>query len=219
MALYDPDAAGTAAQYLRLPSEELLQVRNVPFTAKTAVWIPHSETAYTKGEIMGRKKSKEAGKGDKIEVKRLCDGKIKKYSPDDVEPQNPPKYELLEDIANLTYLSEASVVHDLGERYRKFLIYTYSGLFCVTVNPYKMLPIFENHLVACYQNKRKTEMPPHLWSVADNAYNDMLRNRENQSLLITGNLKYARKTVYTRECRLSKSNYSVDPILYLFLKI
>jgi len=134
MALYDPDAAGTAAQYLRLPSEELLQVRNVPFTAKTAVWIPHSETAYTKGEIMGRKKSKEAGKGDKIEVKRLCDGKIKKYSPDDVEPQNPPKYELLEDIANLTYLSEASVVHDLGERYRKFLIYTYSGLFCVYRN-------------------------------------------------------------------------------------
>ena len=191
MAFYDPDAAGKSARYLRLPVEELLQIRNAPFSAKTAVWVPHSETAYSKGEIISQK-------GEKVEVKRLIDGKVKKFGNDDIEAQNPPKYELLEDIANLTYLSEASVVYDLGERYRKFLIYTYSGLFCITVNPYKMLPIFENHLVACYQNKRKTEMPPHLWSVADNAYNDMLRNRENQSLLITGE-SGAGKTVNTKK--------------------
>ena len=30
-------------------------------------------------------------------------------------------------------------------------------------------------------------MPPHVYAVSDNAYNDMLRNRENQSMLITGN--------------------------------
>ena len=44
-----------------------------------------------------------------------------------IEKQNPPKYELLEDLANLTYLSEAAVVYNLSERYVKFLIYTYSG--------------------------------------------------------------------------------------------
>ena len=38
-----------------------------------------------------------------------------------------PKYELLEDLANMTYLSEASVVYNLSERYVRFLIYTYSG--------------------------------------------------------------------------------------------
>ena len=86
----------------------------------------------------------------------------------------------------MTYLSEASVVNNLSERYVRFLIYTYSGLFCVTVNPYKWLPVYDNHVVICYQNKRKTEMPPHVYSVSDNAYNDMLRNRENQSMLITG---------------------------------
>ena len=32
----------------------------------------------------------------------------------------------------MTYLSEASVVYNLSERYVRFLIYTYSGLFCVT---------------------------------------------------------------------------------------
>ena len=115
-----------------------------------------------------------------------ADGKEKSYANDKIEKQNPPKYELLEDLANMTYLSEASVVYNLSERYVRFLIYTYSGLFCVTVNPYKWLPVYDNHVVICYQNKRKTEMPPHVYSVSDNAYADMLRNSENQSMLITG---------------------------------
>ena len=29
-------------------------------------------------------------------------------------------------------------------------------------------------------------MPPHIFSISDNAYNDMLRERHNQSMLITG---------------------------------
>ena len=76
-------------------------------------------------------------------------------------------------MANMTYLSEATVVYNLKARYELFLIYTYSGLFCVTVNPYKMLPVYDKYVVPCYRGKRKTEMPPHLWSVADNAYSDM----------------------------------------------
>ena len=60
-------------------------------------------------------------------VKRLVDGKEKDYKAEDVEPQNPPKYELMEDMANMTYLSEAAVVNNLNQRYSRFLIYTYSG--------------------------------------------------------------------------------------------
>ena len=54
---------------------------------------------------------------------------------------------------------------------------TYSGLFCVTINPYKMLPVYETYVVACYKGKRRGEMPPHIFSIADNAYNDMLRSK------------------------------------------
>ena len=91
----------------------------------------------------------------------------------------------------MTYLSEASVVYNLSERYVRFLIYTYSGLFCVTVNPYKWLPVYDNHVVGCYKGKRKSEMPPHIFSISDNAYNDMLRERHNQSMLITGKFQGA----------------------------
>merc|ERR1719394_420614 len=139
------------------------------------------------------------GDGEKPGTTKVMrsDNKKKTYSNDKVEKQNPPKYELLEDLANMTYLSEASVVYNLSERYVRFLIYTYSGLFCVTVNPYKWLPVYDNHVVGCYKGKRKSEMPPHIFSISDNAYNDMLRERHNQSMLITGE-SGAGKTVNTK---------------------
>ena len=49
-------------------------------------------------------------------------------------------------MANMTNLSEATVIHNLKTRYERFLIYTYSGLFCVTVNPYKWLPVYDSHV-------------------------------------------------------------------------
>ena len=100
-------------------------------------------------------------------------------------------------MANMTYLSEATVIHNLHERYKLFLIYTYSGLFCVTVNPYKWLPVYDAHVVGCYKGKRRDEMPPHVFSVSDNAYNSMIMNRQNQSMLITGE-SGAGKTVNTK---------------------
>lgn len=36
---------------------------------------------------------------------------------------NPPKYEKCEDMSNLTYLNDASVLHNLKQRYYHKLIY------------------------------------------------------------------------------------------------
>lgn len=63
---------------------------------------------------------------------------------------------------------------------------TYSGLFCVVVNPYKRLPIYSNEVVELYRGRRRQEMPPHVYAIADASYRDMLQDRENQSILITG---------------------------------
>ncbi|VDK27945.1 unnamed protein product [Anisakis simplex] len=99
---------------------------------------------------------------------------------------NPPKFEKTEDMSNLTFLNDASVLHNLRARYGCMLIYTYSGLFCVVINPYKRLPIYTDSVARMFMNKRKTEMPPHLFAVADEAYRNMLQDHENQSMLITG---------------------------------
>ncbi|NWI47259.1 MYH6 protein, partial [Picathartes gymnocephalus] len=47
---------------------------------------------------------------------------------------------------------------------------TYSGLFCVTVNPYKWLPVYDPQVVAAYRGKKRNEVPPHIFSISDNAY-------------------------------------------------
>merc|ERR1712127_639263 len=100
--------------------------------------------------------------------------------------------------ADLTFLNEGSVLWNLKDRYAVFMIYTYSGLFCVTVNPYKMLPVYGQKIIDCYRGKRRTEMPPHLYSIADNAYQNMMIDRANQSMLITGE-SGAGKTVNTKK--------------------
>ncbi|VDP19816.1 unnamed protein product [Heligmosomoides polygyrus] len=63
---------------------------------------------------------------------------------------------------------------------------TYSGLFCVVINPYKRLPIYTESVARMFMGKRRTEMPPHLFAVSDEAYRNMLMDHENQSMLITG---------------------------------
>ncbi|KAF7649635.1 hypothetical protein LDENG_00138450 [Lucifuga dentata] len=110
---------------------------------------------------------------------------------------NPPKFDKIEDMAMMTHLNEASVLYNLKERYAAWMIYTYSGLFCATVNPYKWLPVYDAEVVAAYRGKKRMEAPPHVFSVSDNAYQFMLTDRENQSVLITGE-SGAGKTVNTK---------------------
>ena len=54
------------------------------------------------------------------------------------------------------------------------MLQTYSGLFCVTVNPYKWLPVYNAEVVAAYRGKKRSEAPPHIFSISDNAYQYML---------------------------------------------
>lgn len=63
---------------------------------------------------------------------------------------------------------------------------TYSGLFCIVINPYKRWPLYTNRVAKMYRGKRRAEVPPHLFSVSDGAYVNMLTDHENQSMLITG---------------------------------
>jgi myosin heavy subunit len=44
----------------------------------------------------------------------------------------------------------------------------------VTVNPYKWLPVYNQEVVEAYRGKKRSEAPPHIFSISDNAYQYML---------------------------------------------
>jgi myosin protein heavy chain len=85
----------------------------------------------------------------------------------------------------LTFLNEASVVHNLSTRYSEDSIYTFSGLFLVAINPYKNLPIYDNETIQAYSTHRD-DRSPHIYAITDHAYRNMLEMYENQSILVTG---------------------------------
>uniref|UniRef100_A0A667FYG0 Myosin-7B n=1 Tax=Lynx canadensis TaxID=61383 RepID=A0A667FYG0_LYNCA len=179
---------------LRNPSSMCLSLSQsptpLPQPGRKRVWVPDEQDAYVEAEI----KSEATGGRVNVETK---DQKMLLVREAELQPMNPPRFDVLEDMAMMTHLNEAAVLHNLRQRYARWMIYTYSGLFCVTINPYKWLPVYTASVVAAYKGKRRSEAPPHIYAVADNAYNDMLRNRENQSMLITGE-SGAGKTVNTK---------------------
>ena len=63
----------------------------------------------------------------------------------------------------------------------ELLFQTYSGLFCVTVNPYKWLPVYNQEVVVAYRGKKRMEAPPHIFSISDNAYQFMLTGKQTFS--------------------------------------
>ncbi|XP_063880376.1 myosin heavy chain, non-muscle-like isoform X8 [Scylla paramamosain] len=149
------------------------------WTQKRLVWIPHSEHGFVAAGIKGEV-------GDEVEVEIADTGKRVRVAKDDIQKMNPPKFNKVEDMAELTCLNEASVLYNLKERYYSGLIYTYSGLFCVVVNPYRRLPIYTEKVIEMYKGKKRHEMPPHVFAITDCAYRSMLQDREDQSILCTG---------------------------------
>ncbi|KAJ8344918.1 hypothetical protein SKAU_G00291110 [Synaphobranchus kaupii] len=164
--------------FLAPPEKERLEAIAKPYDIKKSCWVKDEKDAFIGAEIQSEQ-------GEQVTVKTVKNTTIT-VKKDDTQQMNPPKFYQASDMANLTFLNEASVMDNLRQRYIYMRIYTYSGLFCVTINPYKWLPIYGSKVAQMYKGKKRNEVPPHLFAISDNAYHDMLMEHENQSMLITG---------------------------------
>ncbi|XP_018081713.1 myosin-10 isoform X7 [Xenopus laevis] len=149
------------------------------WTAKRQVWVPSEKHGFEAASIKEER-------GEEVIVELAENGKRVPVAKDDIQKMNPPKFTKVEDMAELTCLNEASVLHNLKDRYYSGLIYTYSGLFCVVINPYKNLPIYTEQIVEMYRGKKRHEVPPHIYAISETAYRSMQQDREDQSILCTG---------------------------------
>ncbi|CAI4220991.1 unnamed protein product, partial [Auanema sp. JU1783] len=129
-------------QFLRRTREQMLEDQSKPYDSKKNCWIPEPEEGYVAGEIT-------ATKGDQVTVVTARGNEVT-LKKELVQEMNPPKFEKTEDMSNLSMLNDASVLHNLRARYAAMLIYTYSGLFCVVINPYKRLPIYTDSVARMF---------------------------------------------------------------------
>uniref|UniRef100_A0A8D2LVR4 Myosin heavy chain 14 n=1 Tax=Varanus komodoensis TaxID=61221 RepID=A0A8D2LVR4_VARKO len=143
------------------------------WTAKRLVWVPSERHGF---EAAGLREER----GDEVLVELAENGRQVLVAKDNIQKMNPPKFTKVEDMAELTCLNEASVLHNLKDRYYSGLIYTYSGLFCVVINPYKNLPIYTEQIVEMYRGKKRHEMPPHIYAISEAAYRSMLQGTDRE---------------------------------------
>lgn len=98
--------------------------------------------------------------------------------------------QLQEDLAGLSELDESSLLESLSGRFTQNHIYTYIGDILVAVNPFKQLPLYEKEVSERYKCHEKSSLPPHIFAVADRAYQSMLgrlgTGPKNQCIVISG---------------------------------
>merc|ERR1719230_102331 len=168
----DPDPA----PWLEVTPEMKANNAKKVYDGKKSCWVPDKATG---GYLEGLCEND-------MKVSVNVNGEVKVYKSDQICQVNPGKFDMSEDMADLTFLGDACVLWNSVVRYKAQLIYTYSGLFCIAINPYKRFPIYTLRTMELYVGKRRTECWPHIFAVAEGAYQGMQNSMINQSILITG---------------------------------
>ncbi|XP_046371611.2 unconventional myosin-XVIIIa-like isoform X3 [Haliotis rufescens] len=122
----------------------------------------------------------------KVKVKVESSGDVLEVDEDDVEKANPPQFDRAEDLASLRYLNESSALHTLRQRYAGNLIHTYGGPSLIILNPMQQLPLYSDKVVQMFKGCKQEDMPPHVFSMAQIAYREMLSSRRDQSIITMG---------------------------------
>lgn len=108
------------------------------WAAKKLVWVPSSKNGFEPASL-----KEEVGEEAVVEL--VESGKKVTVNKDDIQKMNPPKFSKVEDMAELTCLNEASVLHNLKERYYSGLIYVsgYGGRGLLTPRCQRPSPLGE----------------------------------------------------------------------------
>ncbi|KAI9456436.1 hypothetical protein HD554DRAFT_206319 [Boletus coccyginus] len=86
------------------------------FNEKKWVWVPDEKEGYLAGWVHQEDQ-------ETAEIIMSSGGEIRRVPLYALSKMNPPKFDRVDDIADLTFLNEASVVHNLRLRYGSGAIY------------------------------------------------------------------------------------------------
>uniref|UniRef100_A0A672NH23 non-specific serine/threonine protein kinase n=1 Tax=Sinocyclocheilus grahami TaxID=75366 RepID=A0A672NH23_SINGR len=92
----------------------------------------------------------------------------------------------VDDLATLEVLDENTITEQLQRRYAKEQIYTYVGDILIAVNPFHKTELYMPEHSKVYIGAKRTSNPPHIYAVADIAYQSMVSHNADQCIVISG---------------------------------
>ncbi|XP_011153529.2 unconventional myosin-XVIIIa isoform X2 [Harpegnathos saltator] len=122
----------------------------------------------------------------KLRIRLTTSGEELLVDEEDVEKANPPQFDKAEELSQLRFLNESSVLHTLRQRYASNLIHTYAGDSMIVINPVAPLAIYSEKVAHMFRGCKSEDMPPHIYAIAQSAYRGMLATRRDHSLVFLG---------------------------------
>ncbi|KAK9429667.1 P-loop containing nucleoside triphosphate hydrolase protein [Lipomyces doorenjongii] len=164
------------------------------FEVGTKCWQPDEQEGWVQAEVTSK-----TVEGGKVTLELTLENGITNNvtcSEEDFEDENspslpplcnPPILEANEDLTNLSYLNEPAVMHAIRMRYQQLSIYTYSGIVLIATNPFQRVDtLYSPDIIQMYSGKRRGELEPHLFAIAEDAYRCMIRDNKNQTIVVSG---------------------------------
>ncbi|XP_069574141.1 unconventional myosin-XVIIIa isoform X4 [Brachyistius frenatus] len=175
-------ASHAAAKQSQVKTEEQIAAEQAWYGSEK-VWLVHKD-----GFSLATMVKTEAGSmpEGKVKIKLERDGTVLDVDEDDIEKANPPSYDRSEDLASLLYLNESSVMHCLRQRYGGNLIHSYAGPNTLVINPLSTPSMYSEKVMHMFKGCRREDSAPHIYSVAQSAYRNLLTTRQDQSIVLLG---------------------------------
>lgn len=167
-------------------------------TEKSYCFIPDADECFLPAKVLTTFKRGDKGTVEIVEIasknasKRQEEKKRAKtvtLNPDQSKQIMGMDAESLQGMANmvaLKQLNNASILHNLRIRFYNDEIYTAIGTILVSVNPFKVLPLYTPKIIDDFISLGSTKNQPHVYGVADDAYKQMVRFYKAQSCIVAG---------------------------------
>ncbi|XP_013908126.1 PREDICTED: myosin-IIIa [Thamnophis sirtalis] len=92
----------------------------------------------------------------------------------------------VDDLATLEILDENTITEQLEKSYARGQIYTYVGDILIAVNPFRNLDLYSTKHSRLYMGAKRTRNPPHIFAMADTAYQSMVTYGSDRCIVISG---------------------------------
>lgn len=147
------------------------------------IWIPSENEAWEAAQVVAydsKSVSVRRKNGEDIKIP----GALSKF--DSITPGSLES--VCENLVDLESFSEGIILHHTKKRFFSNDIYTFVGSILIAVNPYKSIDMYGLPVIDKIYNltRHNGSIPPHVFSIAAAAVDNMRNENRDQSILISG---------------------------------